>query len=63
MAGAFFVEVIFDWKGLGLVTINAVYSLYFPIVMGFTFFVAFAFIIINIFLVLMYSLVVSWVVY
>ena len=57
MAGAFFVEVIFDWKGLGLVTIDAVYSLDFPIVMGVTIFVAFAFIIINVFVDLLYALV------
>ena len=57
MAGAFFVEVIFDWKGLGLVTINAVYSLDFPIVMGVTIFVAFAFIFINIFVDLLYAVV------
>jgi ABC-type dipeptide/oligopeptide/nickel transport system permease component len=57
MAGAFFVEVIFDWKGLGLVTINAVYSLDFPIVMGVTIFVAFAFIIINIFVDLLYAII------
>ena len=57
MAGAFFIEVIFDWKGLGLVTINAVYNLDFPIVMGVTIFVAFAFIIINIFVDLLYAVV------
>ncbi len=57
MAGAFFVEVIFDWKGLGLITIDAVYSLDFPIVMGVTIFVAFAFIIINIFVDLLYALI------
>lgn len=34
MAGAFFVEYIFDWKGLGSVTIAAVYQLDFPVVMG-----------------------------
>ena len=57
MAGAFFVEVIFDWKGLGLVTIEAVRSLDFPIVMGVTIFVAFSFIIVNIFVDLLYAMV------
>ncbi len=57
MAGAFFVEVIFDWKGLGLVTIKAVESLDFPIVMGVTIFVAFAFIVVNIFVDLLYAMV------
>lgn len=57
MAGAFFIEVIFDWKGLGLVTINAVYNLDFPIVMGVTIFVAFSFILINVFVDMLYALV------
>ncbi|MCS6823932.1 MAG: ABC transporter permease [Cytophagaceae bacterium] len=57
MAGAFFVEVIFGWKGLGTVTIDAINNLDFPIVMGVTIFVAFSFIIINILVDLLYALV------
>ena len=55
MAGAFFVEYIFDWKGLGFTTIKAVQSLDFPVVMGVTLFVATIFVIINIFVDLMYA--------
>ena len=55
MAGAFFVEYIFDWKGLGFTTIKAVQSLDFPVVMGVTIFVAAIFVIINIFVDLMYA--------
>jgi len=55
MAGAFFVEYIFDWKGLGFTTIKAVQSLDFPVVMGVTLFVAAIFVIINIFVDLMYA--------
>lgn len=55
MAGAFFVEYIFDWKGLGFTTIKAVQSLDFPVVMGVTIFVATIFVIINIFVDLMYA--------
>ncbi|HEX8549264.1 MAG TPA: ABC transporter permease [Cytophagaceae bacterium] len=55
MAGAFFVEYVFNWKGIGSVTIDAVYSLDFPVVMGSTIFVAFIFIIISIFVDILYA--------
>ena len=55
MAGAFFIEYIFDWKGLGFTTIKAVQSLDFPVVMGVTLFVAVIFVIINIFVDLLYA--------
>lgn len=55
MAGAFFIEKVFNWKGIGSVTIDAVYSLDFPVVMGSTIFVAFVFIIINIFVDILYA--------
>lgn len=57
MAGAFFVEYIFGWKGLGSVTIAAVYQLDFPVVMGSTLFVGVIFIIINIFVDILYAAV------
>lgn len=57
MAGAFFVEYIFDWKGLGFITIKAVQSLDFPVVMGVTLFVAAVFVLINIFVDLMYAVI------
>jgi peptide/nickel transport system permease protein len=34
LAGAFFVETIFGWKGIGKVTVNALEVLDFPVVMG-----------------------------
>ncbi len=57
MAGAFFVEYIFDWKGLGSITIAAVYQLDFPVVMGSTLFVGVVFIVINIFVDILYALI------
>jgi peptide/nickel transport system permease protein len=57
MAGAFFVEYIFDWKGLGYTTIKAVQSLDFPVVMGITLLVATIFVVINIFVDLLYAAV------
>lgn len=56
MAGAFFIEYIFNWKGLGSVTLRAVENLDFPVVMGATLFIAFLFIFINILVDLLYSL-------
>ncbi|MFN6946106.1 MAG: ABC transporter permease [Cytophagaceae bacterium] len=55
MAGAFFIEVIFDWKGLGLVTIQAVEMLDFPVVMGSTLFIALVFIVVNMFVDILYA--------
>lgn len=57
MAGAFFVEYIFSWKGIGSTTINAVNTLDFPVVMGVTLFVAMVFIVVNIFVDIFYALV------
>ena len=56
MAGAFFIEYIFNWKGLGSVTIKAVENLDFPVVMGATLFVAALFIVINILVDILYAL-------
>jgi peptide/nickel transport system permease protein len=55
LAGAFFVEMVFNWKGLGLVTINAVYNLDFPVVMGATLLVAAIFVIVNMFVDILYA--------
>jgi peptide/nickel transport system permease protein len=56
MAGAFFVEYIFSWQGLGTRTIKAVEHLDLPVIMGVTLVVAMAFIVINIFVDLLYAL-------
>ena len=56
MAGAFFVETIFNWKGLGTTTIHAVNNLDFPVVMGATLFIASIFVIVNIFVDVLYAL-------
>ena len=57
MAGAFFIEYIFNWKGIGLVTIKAVENLDFPVVMGATLFIAVIFIIINLLVDVLYAAV------
>jgi peptide/nickel transport system permease protein len=48
LAGAFFVEYIFGWKGIGKVTVDALAKLDFPVVMGSVLITAFLFIVINI---------------
>ncbi len=48
LAGAFFVEYIFGWKGIGKVTVDALENLDFPVVMGAVLVSSFFFILINI---------------
>jgi peptide/nickel transport system permease protein len=48
LAGAFFVEYIFGWKGIGKVTVDALAKLDFPVVMGSVLITSFFFIVINI---------------
>lgn len=55
LAGAYFIEMIFDYKGLGFVTINALNSLDFPVAMGSILFTAALFIIINIVVDILYG--------
>jgi peptide/nickel transport system permease protein len=47
LAGAFFVEYIFNWKGLGKVTIDSLEKSDLPVVMGSVLFVAVVFVFIN----------------
>lgn len=56
MAGAFFIEHVFNWKGLGSTTIRAVEKLDFPVVMGSTLFIASMFVFVNIFVDIFYAL-------
>jgi peptide/nickel transport system permease protein len=57
MAGAFFIEYIFNWKGIGLVTIKAVENLDFPVVMGSTLFIGLVFIVVNLLVDVLYAIV------
>ncbi|MCU7551482.1 ABC transporter permease [Chitinophagaceae bacterium LB-8] len=57
LAGAFFVEYIFAWKGIGKVTVDALEKLDFPVVMGSVLFTATIFIFINILADILYGLV------
>lgn len=55
LTGAFFIEKVFDYKGLGLQTIESLLSFDFPVVMGSVLFVAFVFVVVNIFNDILYS--------
>jgi peptide/nickel transport system permease protein len=55
LAGSFFVEYIFGWKGVGKITVDALDKFDFPLVMGSVLLTAFIFIVINIFTDLFYA--------
>ena len=57
LAGAFFIEYIFGWKGIGKVTVDALEKLDFPVVMGSVLITASFFILINILADILYGVV------
>ncbi|MDZ7740266.1 MAG: ABC transporter permease [Bacteroidota bacterium] len=56
MAGAVFVEFIFDWKGVGVVIVDALELYDFPVLMGAVLFISVILVIINIFVDIIYGL-------
>ncbi len=57
LAGAFFVEYIFTYKGIGMQTIQAVMAKDFPVIMGVILFIAAIFIFINVLVDLLYAVI------
>lgn len=57
LAGAFFVEYIFGWKGIGKVTVDALEKLDYPVVMGSVLFAATIFVLMNIFADILYGII------
>ena len=57
LAGAFFIEWIFGWKGIGKITVDALEKLDFPVVMGSVLVSAMFFILINILADILYGVV------
>ena len=57
LAGAFFIEYIFGWKGIGKVTVDALEKLDYPVVMGSVIISALFFILINIVADILYRVV------
>jgi len=56
MAGAVFVEYVFDWKGIGVVIVDALEKYDFPVIMGTVLFISVILIIINILTDITYAL-------
>jgi ABC-type dipeptide/oligopeptide/nickel transport system permease component len=57
LAGAFFIEYIFGWKGIGKVTVDALEKLDFPVVMGSVLVTAAFFILINLLADILYGVI------
>lgn len=55
LAGSFFVEYIFGWKGVGKITVEALDKFDFPLVMGSVLLTAFIFIVVNLLTDIVYS--------
>jgi len=55
LAGSFFVEYIFGWKGVGKVTVDALDKFDFPMVMGSVLLTAFIFIVVNLITDMLYG--------
>ena len=55
MAGSFFVEYIFNWRGVGKVTVDALEKSDYPVVMGAILLIAVIFIVINIVVDILYK--------
>ncbi len=55
LGGAFFIEYIFNWPGIGLLAINSILSLDFPMIQGTVLFTAVVFIIINMIVDIVYA--------
>lgn len=57
LAGAFFIEYIFGWQGIGKVTVDALEKLDFPVVMGSVLITASFFILVNILADILYGII------
>ncbi|MBS1773124.1 MAG: ABC transporter permease [Bacteroidetes bacterium] len=55
LAGSFFVEYIFGWKGVGKITVDALDKFDFPLVMGSVLLTAFVFIVVNLITDMLYG--------
>jgi peptide/nickel transport system permease protein len=55
LTGAYFIETVFNYDGLGLQTVNSLKNFDFPVVMGAVLFIAIVFVIMNILTDILYS--------
>ena len=57
LAGAVFVEYVFDWKGIGVVVVDALDKYDFPVIMGAVLLIAVMLIIVNIVVDIIYGII------
>jgi len=55
LGGVFFIEYIFNWPGIGLLAIDAIFKLDFPMIQGTVLFSAIIFVVINFFVDIIYA--------
>lgn len=56
LGGVFFIEYIFNWPGIGLLAVDAIFKLDFPMIQGTVLFSAIVFVIINFFVDIVYAM-------
>ena len=57
LAGAVFIEYVFDWKGIGVVVVNALEKYDFPVIMGAVLLIAVMLIIVNLIVDIIYGII------
>ena len=57
LAGAVFVEYVFDWKGIGVVVVDALEKYDFPVIMGAVLLIALMLIIVNLIVDIIYGII------
>lgn len=56
LGGVFFIEYIFNWPGIGLLAVDAIFKLDFPMIQGTVLFSAIIFVVINFFVDIVYAM-------
>jgi peptide/nickel transport system permease protein len=56
LGGVFFIEYIFNWPGIGLLAVDAIFKLDFPMIQGTVLFSAIVFVVINFFVDIVYAM-------
>ena len=57
MAGAVFIEYVFNWKGIGMIIVESLEKYDFPVIMGSVLFVSLILVFINIFVDIIYAII------
>ena len=57
LAGAVFIEYVFDWKGIGVVVVDALEKYDFPVIMGSVLLIAVMLILVNLLVDILYGII------